>query len=75
MASAIWPKYTAVQTGPGPSNESNVMNRFAIFEFFAEQVVKEKPVRRSCGGQLDQAERRERRDRSATQRHAHHDSG
>ena len=45
MASAIWPKYTAVQTDPEPSNGSNVMNRFAMFKLFAEQMCEGKAGR------------------------------
>ena len=45
MASAIWLKYTAVQTVHGPSNRSDVMNRFGIFKFFAEQMCEGKAGR------------------------------
>ena len=67
------PQYTLIKTLPGLSYHRDVMNRFAGFKSFAERrgeglsEGKKYPV-------LNESERSKRRDRSTTQRHAHHHS-
>jgi len=42
-------QYNAIQAGPGYSNWQDVMNRFARFKFFAEQVYEKEAGRQAIG--------------------------
>ncbi len=64
-------QYTAVRTGPGPSNWRDVMNRFARFKFFAEQVCDKEVDGQLNARTLDEAERGERCDRCTAQGDTH----
>jgi hypothetical protein len=42
-------QYNAIQAGPAHSNWQDVMNRFASFNFFAEQVCEKEAGRQAMG--------------------------